>query len=218
MSKKGRITRRTAMAATALTVFATPAFASLIIQSYMSADITVADNCLVTRAGDDVGTYSTANGPNVNLVTQDAPAARVTLEEDKITVVGMHGDRVIYNDVARIQNQCDVALDVQLQMDGSQGGGWTDRYAEVYLSSTATGLDSTAPMGYPTDNTANWNANPISVDSAGTPVNLRSGVVSLAANQELRVATLIEAGTDAANLSNTSTMSWEVTAINNNGR
>ncbi len=218
MSTKGRITRRTALAATAMTVFATPAFASLVIQSYMSADITVADNCLVTKAGEDVTSYSVVDGPFVNMVTGDATPTRVTLEEDKITVAGMHGDRVIYNDVARIQNTCAVALDVTLSMDGSQGSGWTDRYAEVYLSSTALALDSVAPLGYPTDATGNWTANPIAVDSTGSAVAATSTTVTLPAGQELRVAALIEAGTDAANLTNTSTMSWEVTAFNSNGR
>ncbi len=217
MTTKGRITRRTAMAATAMTVFATPAFASMIIQSYMTADLTVADNCLVTKAGADVGSYSVVDGPNVGLVTGDAAPTNVVLEEDKITVSGMHGDRVIYNDVARIQNTCDVTLSVSLEMSGSQGSGWTDRYAEVYLSSTPQPLDSAAALGYPTGNTANWAANPIAVDSNGNPVAATSTAVTLAPNEEARVAALIEAGTSPANLTNTSKMSWEVTAINDNG-
>ena len=217
MTTKGRISRRTAVAATAMTVFATPAFASLVIQSYMRADITVADNCLVSRAGSDVASYTTAAGPDADFATGNMAPTRVTFEEDTLTIRGMQGDRVIYTDVARIRNECDVPLTVQLNMDGSQGGGWTDRYAEVYLSSVALPLDSVQNLGFPTDSSGNWVATPLAVDSGGNVVNAQSSVVPVGPNQEIRIATLIEAGTTPSSLSATSSMSWEVMAQNNNG-
>ncbi len=215
--KKGRISRRTALAATAMTVFATPAFASVIIQSYMSADITVGNECLVTVAGADVNSYTTSpDGPNVGLAAGVLTGARVSFERDSLTVRGMQGDRVIYNDVARLQNQCSVPLTVTLRMAGSQGSGWTDRYAEVYLSSTAAAIGSTAAFGYPTDSSGDWAANPLAVDGAGVIANAATSPVTVNAGSELRIAALIEAGTGSS-LTDTSTMSWEVTAINSNG-
>lgn len=214
MSSKARISRRTAVVATALAAFATPAFASLVIQSYMKADISLADNCLITQAGTDVTNYSTADGPNAAFATGDMGGSpRVTFEEDTLSVRGMDGDRVIYTDVARIQNTCDVPLRVSLTIEGAQTGDWTDRYAEVYLSSVPTAFGATTALGYPTDTSGNWITNPISVDSTGTPVGTTSTEVVVPADQELRVATLIEAGT-GSNLAATSNMSWEVTAIN----
>lgn len=219
MSTKARISKRTAMVATAMTVFATPAFASLVIQSYMKADVTVADNCLVTAAGKDVASYTTANGPNADLTTGNMGANRVTFEEDTLTVRGMYGDRVIYNDVARIRNECAVPLTVHLEMEGSQGGGWTDRYAEVYLGSTALPIGSTNNLGFPTDASGNWSGNPLGVDSSGSIVTGgdETTPVVLAPDQEVRIATLIEAGTTPSTLDATSSLSWEVVAVNSNG-
>ncbi len=205
------------MAATAMTVFATPAFASMVIQSYMSADVSVVSTCLVTKAGSDVGSYSDANGANVGFASNSVSNTRVLIEEDKITVTGMSGDRVIYNDVARIQNTCDIPLTVSLKMEGSQGTGWTDRFAEVYLSSTAATIDSTTALGFPTDNTGNWTGAPLQVDSNGAPIQAQTTGIAVNPGEELRVATLLEAGTTASSLSATSTMSWEVNAVNNNG-
>lgn len=206
------------MAATAMTVFATPAFASMMIQSYMAADVDIVSTCLVTKAGSDVGSYSDPAGASVDFASSAVNNSRVDILEDRVSVIGMQGDRVIYNDVARIQNTCDIPLAVHLRMSGSQGSGWADRYAEVYISSTATPLDSTISLGYPTDNTANWTAQPLVVDSSGTPTQPLTSDVTLAPNEELRVATLIEAGMLPANLTDQSTMTWDVVATNDNGR
>lgn len=218
MTTKGRISRRTAMAATAMTVFATPAFASMMIQSYMAADVNIVTTCLVTKAGSDVGSYNDPAGASVDFASAAVNNSRVDIQEDRVSVIGMQGDRVIYNDVARIQNTCDIPLSVSLKMDGSQGSGWADRYAEVYISSTATALDATTSLGYPTDNTANWTAQPLVVDSSGSPVQAQTSEVVLNPDQELRVATLVEAGMLPANLTDQSTVSWEVVAKADNGR
>ncbi len=205
------------MAATAMTVFATPAFASMVIQSYMSADVGVVSTCLVTKAGSDVGSYNDPNGANVEFATNSVSNTRVLIEEDQLTVFGMSGDRVIYNDVARIQNDCDMPLTVSLKMEGSQGANWTDRFAEVYLSSTPAAIDSTTALGFPTDSTGNWTGAPLQVDSNGTPIQDTTTAIEIDPGEELRVATLIEAGTTASSLGVTSTMSWEVNAVNSNG-
>ncbi len=217
MTTKGRITRRTALAATAMTVFATPAFASMVIQSYMRADVNAVDTCLVTKAGEDVGTYNDVAGANVDFGSSAVNNGRVEIEEDRVSVTGMAGDRVIYNDVARLQNTCAVALDISLNMDGTQGPNWADRYAEVYISSVATPLDSTASLGYPTDSSGNWGVQPLVVDGLGNAVQAATGSVTLQPNEELRVATLIEAGIVSSTSNPTSSMSWEVKATNSNG-
>lgn len=213
---KGRVSKRMAAATAALAIFATPALASFVIQSYMRADVGVADNCLVTAPGSDVASYNTEFGPFADHEANPMSPNRVTFEEDTLTVRGMRGDRVIYTDVARIRNECQVELRVSLNAAGSQGTGWQYRYAEVYLSSATRPFDTTEYLGYPGDGSANWAAGPISVDGTGL-VSASSAPVIVPAGQEVRVATVIEADMNPLAIEGTSTLSWEVTAINLNG-
>jgi hypothetical protein len=214
---KGRISRRGALVATAITVFATPAFASLVVQNFMEADISVAAACFVKVAGNDIGSYTAvdADDPNAgfdgttNTITVDGAG----LLEEKLTVRGMIGDRVTYTDVVRYQNNCNVPLDVTLVASAPTAtGDWTDRSARIYLSSV------TAPTGNPGAPASGWDATPIVVD-AGTgniPVtNAQTGTVTVAPGAEIRGAISVSAGVNAV-ATGIGTVNWVAEAENSN--
>lgn len=211
-----RVSRQFAITTAAIAIVATPAVASVVIQSYMRSDVTVGPNCLVSEAGTDTATYQTEQGPFAGFATGDMATTRVTLEEDTLSVRGMRGDRVIYTDVARIRNECQVELTVNLRAEGSQGQGWQNRYAEVYLSSATRPLGTSEYFGFPGDGSGNWTAAPLAIDGGGL-VSPTSAPVVLPAGQEARIATVIEAGSDPSVMEQVSILSWEVTALHNNG-
>ena len=222
----GRISRRAMLIIVAMLVFATPAMASLVVQNFMEADITSADACFVKVAGDDFTSYtgSGVNDPLASFSNDEAvdliQINGADLLEEKITVRGMRGDRVMYTDVVRYQNNCDISLEVRLVTDAATAtGDWTDRSARIYLSAlpAAIGTDP-AGLGQPGVAGEGWDINPILVeaDTGAIPAgNQTTGTVTLAPGQELRGAFVISAGVNAPNGA-IGTINWVAEATNLN--
>lgn len=221
----GRLTRRSALLVVAFLVFATPAMASLVVQNYMQADISSADPCFFKAAGDDTVTYagSDADDPFVAFdATQTVQIDGSNLIEETISVRGMKGDRVVYTDIVRYQNRCDVPLQISLVADSSNGtGDWTDRSARIYISASsdviaASDANEVAPAGLPGDIGAasGWNGRPIVVDAGGNVSESATGTVTLPPGRELRGAIVISTGTGAG--SGVGSINWQARASNSN--
>ncbi len=219
------LSRQTALLIVAFCVFATPAMASLVVQNYMQADITAADPCFFKTAGDDTTSYTGADADDPLVAfdaTQTIQIDGSNLIEETISVRGMVGDRIVYTDVVRYQNRCDVTLDITLVADSSTGtGDWTDRSARIYLStaSDVIGADDAsevAPAGLPGDVGAGsgWDANPIVIDAGGAISETSTGTISLAPGRELRGAIVVSTGTGAG--SGVGSVNWQARATNSN--
>lgn len=214
--KHKKHTRRGAMIMVATLMFATPAMASLVIQNFMEADVNVGDACFVKVAGDDDASYNgtDANDPLATFATGGTvTVAGADLMEEKLTVRGMIGDRVMYTDVVRYQNNCDVPLDVTLIAEGAAAtGAWTDRSAQIYISNVAS------PSGLPGEVASGWDSQPIIVvaDTGAFPAtNDETGTVTVAPGSEVRGAVVVAAGTGSL-ATETGTVNWVATAVHNN--
>lgn len=222
----GRISRRAMLIIVGMLVFATPAMASLVVQNFMEADISSADACFVKVAGDDFTSYTGA-GATDPLASFSADETTDTIEingadllEEKITIRGMRGDRVLYTDVVRYQNNCDISFDIRLVTDATTAtGDWTDRSARIYLSAlpAALGID---PVGLGTPGVVGegWDVTPILVEANTGAIptgNQATGFVTVAPGQEIRGAFVVAAGVNAPSNSN-GTVNWVAEARNAN--
>ena len=129
-----KFTRRSAAIIVALLMVAAPASASIIVQNFMEADITAAPPCFVKTTGDDPAnsTQASFDATGANTIAVDG----VDLLEEKISVTGMTGDRVIYTDVVRYENNCTEAIDVVLTTN-AVSGDWSELAAEIWISNIA---------------------------------------------------------------------------------
>ncbi len=220
-----RITKPVAIVIVALFVFATPALASLVVQNFMQADITAAEPCFFKAPGDDTITYNQADAdaddPFVGFdAAQTTAVDGANLVEETLSIRGMIGDRIMYTDVVRYQNTCDVPLDIQL-LASVAGGNWNDRSAAIYLSSASDTIGAAdaaeiAPAGRPGDigEGSGWDAAPIVVNAGGVIGNDATGIITLAPGQELRGAVVISSGTTAS--PEVGTVNWTAEATNSN--
>lgn len=223
--QKRKMSRRGALIATGLTVFATPAFASLIVQNYMEADFNVADACFVKIAGRDTLTYlgTDLNDPLATFdgVTNTIQVDGANLIEEKLRIRGMKGDRVTYTDVVRYQNNCDIPLQVSLIASSATAtGDWADRSARIYISDQASPVGAaipTKPSGAPGAPASGWNGTPIVVEVGGAipASNAQTGTVVVAPGQEIFGALTLAAGT-AATTTGVGTVNWVAQALNAN--
>lgn len=220
-----KLTNRGALLIVATLVFATPAMASLVIQNFMRADISAADPCFFKAAGDDTLTYTGADADDPFVAfdaTQTIQVDGSNLIQERIAVRGMTGDRVVYTDIVRYQNRCNVPLSITLVADSTNGvGNWTDRSARIYLSTAsdvigAADANEQAPAGLPGDVGAGsgWDARPIVVDAGGNVSETSTGTITLAPGRELRGAIVISTGTGAGN--GVGTINWQARATNSN--
>jgi hypothetical protein len=220
-----KLTNRGALLIVATLVFATPAMASLVIQNFMRADISAADPCFFKAAGDDTLTYTGADADDPFVAfdaTQTIQVDGSNLIQERISVRGMTGDRVVYTDIVRYQNRCNVPLRITLVADSTNGvGNWTDRSARIYLSTAsdvigAADANEQAPAGLPGDVGAGsgWDARPIVVDAGGNVSETSTGTITLAPGRELRGAIVISTGTGAGN--GVGTINWQARATNSN--
>jgi len=216
MKSKRRITRRVGLASAALLVAATPAFASMLTENFMEAEIDSIDACFSKVGGADVGAHGKAVVGFVGDATQfrdvdgsvnDAAvdeANEVKLLQEDVTVTGMIGDRVTYTDVVRYQNTCDEDILISLNLTETDGD-WADRTAKVYLSqnaATAPELDVADPVAVAdadiVTDAAHWDQAPLHVDPDGVITNARTTEVLLPTGQELRGAFVVATGVDAS--------------------
>ncbi len=221
--RRGRMTRRGALATAAIMTLATPAFASLVIQNYMEADVSVGEACFNKVAGDDATSY-TGTDDNDPKVTFDGegnviPVDGADLIEEKLSVRGMQGDRVFYTDVVRYRNDCDVPLNIQLTAASVvDAGKWNDKGARVYISDTSWDRVGAEPdYGVPGTADGLWNDTPITISVDGTVTSDSTGTVTVPAGQEIRGSIAIVADHDAGTaIADTATLNWIATATHAN--
>lgn len=216
--KRKKQARKGALVMVATLMFAAPAMASLVIQNYMEADVTLADACFTKVAGNDPVSYTGADADDplagFDNTTNTVTVSGANLLEEKLTIRGMQGDRVMYTDVVRYQNTCDVALSVTLIAEGATAtGNWVDRSAQIYISTVA------APAALPGDaSSTDWDNQPIIVTAntaAITAPNNQTGTVTILPGGEVRGAVVVAAGTSSV-LAGVGTVNWIATATHNN--
>jgi hypothetical protein len=186
------MTLRGAVAAILAIAVATPVLAAVLIQNFMRADIEAVQACFVKVEGGDATTYSNPlNDPYANVdTTATVTANGVSFLQELVTVKGYDGDRTIYTDVVRYQNDCDHDLSVQLILEDDVAGnprvenwGAGDLATAIYLSDVPIAQGGAANGG--TDLVTNWDGSPIFVDGAGTVVNAQTGSVVIAPGEEI---------------------------------
>ncbi|MEM7093191.1 MAG: hypothetical protein AAF567_09335 [Actinomycetota bacterium] len=130
-------TRRSAAIVVALLMIAAPAGASVIVQNYMEAEVSAVAPCFAKTVGADPDPVGTPGA----LITYDGTGNTTTVDgvdliEERITLTGMVGDRVIYTDVVNYVNNCTDPITVQLTSTGVSGD-WSDFSAEIWISNVA---------------------------------------------------------------------------------
>ncbi len=198
-----------------------PASAAVIVKNYMATQVTRATECLIGVAGTDPLTFPTGFPSIATSSDVVTTAEGVPLLRQIITVRGVQPERTVAADAVRIRNRCSRPINVTVTT-GAHGvtapavaGEWKDLSMRVYLSKTATAAPASdalppiaptaliAPGASFTDPTvaASWDATPLSVSKSaggvGSIVGTSTGTVSLAANQDLQVGLVIDAGSQA---------------------
>ncbi len=191
---KRRITARVAAVLVAVLMITVPAAATVITENFMRGDVAGSAACFTTVAGPDAAATADAD---VDLTTTIISATTgVTLLQETITVSGYAGDRVTYTDVVRYQNNCDYDITLTLVAEDDPAGGtalsgtWADKYAAVYLSTTA---GAGAPVGVAPD----WSATFIEVSGAAL-TSVTAGPVTVTAGSEVQSAFVIETDSGTA--------------------
>ena len=191
-AQRRRMTLRGAVAAILAIAVATPVLAAVLIQNFMRADIETVAACFTKVEGGDATTYSAAGAdPYANVDTTSTVTANgIDFLQEEVTVKGYDGDRTIYTDVVRYQNNCDNDLSVQLRLENDVAGnarvqnwGAGDMAAAIYLSDVPVTIDDPANGG--TDLVTNWDGSPIMVDGSANVVNANTGSVVIAPGEEI---------------------------------
>ena len=203
-----KFTRRSAAIVVALLMIGAPAGASVIIQNYMEADITAAPPCFVKSAGTDASGTALADFDDL---TNTRPIDGVDLLEEKIDVQGMIGDRVIYTDVVRYENNCLQPIDVVLVADAISGD-WTNVSAEIWISNVEAPTNVDPNIDVPADE---WQDDNITVTAgaAAGPYTDSTGVVTVAPGDEIQGAFVVSS--DVAFVAGTATINWVAQATLN---
>lgn len=209
---KRKHARRTTALIVALLCFAAPAGASIIVQNYMEADVVAAPPCFVKTAGADPtgSTLSTFDATGANTIAVDG----VDLLEEKISVTGMIGDRVIYTDVVHYENNCTEPITMNLTTV-TAGGDWTGVSMELWVSNVAAPADIDPNLDA-AGGTSDWNDTAISVPAGTTagPLTLSTGTVTIPALSEVHGAFVVSTDNTAAT-GDTATLNWMAEATIN---
>ena len=191
-AQKRRMTLRGAVAAILAIAVATPVLAAVLIQNFMRADIEAVQACFVKVEGGDATTYNVAAAdPYANVDTTSTVSANgIDFLQEEVTVKGYDGDRTIYTDVVRYQNNCDNDLSVQLILENDvannprvENWGTGDIAAAIYLSDVPVTIGDPANGG--TDLVTNWDGSPITVDGNANVGNAQTGSVVIAPGEEV---------------------------------
>ena len=193
-----RMTRRTAVVLVALMMIAVPATAAVITQNFMSADVSLSAACFTKTAGSDTN-------PDDNWMvsfTESAevdPGRGVTLYQEKTELHGFAGDRMIYSDPVRFNNDCGHPIQVSLvsqndpagapALEPAAGAGsiWEDVNVKIYLA-TAPG-----DPGIPSDSNTGWELM-LTVDNGGIVTSGGSVTINHATNHRLAFVIDTQAG------------------------
>ena len=216
--RKRRMRRRAAALTAGMLSVATVAGASVLIQNFMAADFKAGNPpCLIKTAGEDSndpGDDTDFEGFDFTLGTTNVD--NVDLTQEKITINGLTGDRVVAEEVYVIENNCDSELTVSL-VNGALTGPFDQRHLEVWLGQPTTGGGATATTtGFPGSTNTTWTAVPLEFDPAvapattGTVTTGTSGTVVIPAGEEVPVGMVVSTGATATG---TDTATWTVQAV-----
>ena len=116
------MTRRWAGILIAMMMIAVPASAAVITQNFMRADVSVNAACFTKTAGADASSGSgflTFNGG----ATITDPTGTVDLIQETMSMQGFAGDRLIYTDAVRFNNDCPDAIAVTFVSENDPADG-----------------------------------------------------------------------------------------------
>ncbi len=202
--RRRRMKRRAAVVAAGLMSVATVAGASVLIQNFMAVDFDAgAPPCLIKTIGDDAndpGDATDFEGFDFTLGTTNVD--NVDLTQEKITINGLTGDRVVAEEVYVIENNCDSPLDVSL-VNGVQTDAFTQKHLEVWLGTPTA-------AGYPGPTNATYDASPLVFDAVAADQNFTTGTVTIPAGSEVPVGMVVSTGATATG---TDGATWTVQAV-----
>ena len=212
------MTRRTAVVLVMLMMIAVPATAAVITQNFMRADVSLSAACFTKTAGSDAAPL----GSGFVSFTEDASVdARngVTLLQERTTLTGFKGDRMIYSDAVRFNNTCAHTIEVSLVSQNDPNGDpalepaavsgsiWEDLAIKLYVSD----VDIATDPGIPTDSNASWELM-LTVDNGGDVT--QGGSVTIPNSGIRRLAFVVDAQYDSAALEeDIATLRWTAQAI-----
>jgi hypothetical protein len=182
---------------------ATPAAASVVMQNFARVDVNTANACMVKVLGSDSTAYSdVAKLPYVAFSdTASISANGANLINEKISITGLKGDRLLISDAMRIKNTCGYSINVQLTAEADAAtptanpaiSTWPNLHMKVYVASSASAALPAAGKALPFTALNGWDTSPITVTSAGAVTTAQTGSIALAAGAELQVGALIDA-------------------------
>lgn len=199
-----RVGRRAAVVAAVLITFASAAAADVIIQNFMDVEFNAgAPPCLVKVAGEDTASFPDGFAFDA---TAEATVDGVQVTQEHITINGVTGDRVLADEVYRIENNCTVPLTVSI-VNAVDAGDWTGKHLEVWLgNTTATGA---FPAVTPEAGSTEWDQAPIIIGAGGV-TNAATGTVVLNAGESVPVGMVVTTGRTATG---SGTATWQVQAL-----
>ena len=155
------MTRRTAVVLVVLMMIAVPATAAVITQNFMRADVTLSAACFTKTAGGDTNPNDNFMATFTESATVD-PGRGVTLYQEKTELYGFAGDRMIYSDAVRFNNDCGHQIQVSLVSQNDAAGDpalepaatgpsiWDDVNVKIYLAR------GPGDPGIPSDSNTGW--------------------------------------------------------------
>lgn len=201
--RKVRVGRRAAIAGVALLAIATPVAANVAITNFMDAEFqAAAPPCLLKVAGEDVTSFPDGFGfTDATTTTVDG----VSLTQEHVTIKGVVGDRVLADEVWRIENNCTTSLDVSITA-ATSSGTWTERHLEVWLGNTTN--VGAYPSASPAPAATQWDQTPIEITAAGV-TNAATGTVTVPSGQSVPVGMVVSTGASATGQGDAT---WQVSA------
>lgn len=204
--KTGRRWSLRAGVVAALIVSALPASATVIVQNFMTVDVTRAAPCLAKINGFDTGAVAT------NLLNTTLSAQNVPLLNERVTLQGYRGDRLTITDSIRVSNTCGYGVNVFLRAEpgpatGSTttSGNWSDLHMKVYLGKNlSVPADTTGLSGTDFTVATDWDNDPILVNAtqsaAGSVLlgDAQTGTFLVPAGQSIQLGYVIDVGSATA--------------------
>lgn len=199
-SRTSKASGRVAALVLAIMMLAVPAFAAVITQNFIRADVSSDAACFTKVAGADAVAFNDpALDPYIefdNTVAVVDTGSGLSLLQERLTVEGYAGDRITYTDYVHYENNCDTPLTVQLVAepdfngDAAKDGSWADVQATVYLSVATNGTAGTNLSG------PDWDASPIVVNATAAPGS--TGAVTILPGEYVQGAIVIDADVASA--------------------
>jgi hypothetical protein len=208
-TSRRRVSRRAAIATVALMSVAAPAAASVIIENFIKADITVAAACFTKVGGQDHTAYNNGGvapvAPSALWVNFDTTptlsAGGVNLINETVSLRGYAGDRTRFTDVIRYKNACGFPLSVKLISEADPAtptagaavsAGW-DGGVSVFLSKVSDPIGGAAPTSSVNlaGDSVNWNKQ-FAIDNTGAVTSTGSVSVTVPAGEELQGGFLVD--------------------------